>query len=167
MLIRRATLDDLAGAQEIYAQARAFMEQVGNPTQWAGGYPQEDMLRDDIVKGNLYVCEEEGQILSPFYFAIEPDDTYQVIEGAWLNDGEYGVVHRIATKRGTRGVGRYCLEWAFDQACKLGASGGLRIDTHQDNVPMRSLLEKLGYQTCGTIYTYDGSPRIAFQKLPQ
>ena len=30
---------------------------------------------------------------------------------------------------------------------------------------MRRLLEKLGFSTCGTIWTYDGSPRIAFQRL--
>lgn len=169
MRIRLATLDDLSAAMDIYAEARVFMEQTGNPTQWAGGYPQEEMLRDDIARGCLYVCETEGdqpEIVAAFYFAIEPDYTYANIEGAWLREGDYGVVHRIATKRGTRGVGVFCLEWAFEQAVRLEAPAGVRIDTHEDNTPMRNLLGKLGYATCGTIYTFDGTPRIAFQKLP-
>ena len=169
MRIRFATESDLPAAMDIYAQARAFMEQTGNPTQWAGGYPQEDMLRGDIASSKLYVCEADDadpRIVAAFYFGIEPDDTYKVIEGAWLREGDYGVVHRIATARDTRGVGSFCLEWAYGQAVLRGATAGIRIDTHADNTPMRNLLVKLGYADCGVIYTFDGTPRIAFQKIP-
>ena len=40
----------------------------------------------------------------------------------------------------------------------------IRIDTHQDNVPMCSLLRKLGFKHCGTVF-YDrpgGGERVAF-----
>lgn len=169
MHIRLATVEDLSVAMDIYAQAREAMAQTGNPTQWAGGYPQEEMLRDDIARNCLYVCEtddEQPEIVCVFYFAIEPEVTYAAIDGAWLAEGDYGVVHRIASKRGTRGVGTYCLEWAYDRAVQLGAPAGVRIDTHEDNTPMRNLLAKLGYAACGTIVISDGTPRIAFQKLP-
>lgn len=170
MRIRLATENDLPIVMDIYAQARAFMEEAGNPTQWAGGYPQEELLRDDIARCCLYACETDEanpQIVASFYFAIEPDETYQVINGTWLREGTYGVVHRIATVRGTRGVGSYCLEWAFEQAIQQGASAGIRIDTHKDNVPMRNMLAKRGYAECGVIHIADGSPRIAFQKITE
>ena len=84
---------------------------------------------------------------------------YRVIEdGAWLADGPYGVVHRIASAPGTRGAATYCLNWAFARC------GNLRIDTHADNAPMQGLLRKLGFARCGRIYIADGSPREAFQK---
>ena len=35
MLIRKARLDDLGEIMDIYADARAFMVQTGNPRQWA------------------------------------------------------------------------------------------------------------------------------------
>ena len=40
----------------------------------------------------------------------------------------------------------------------------LRIDTHKDNKIMINLIEKAGFERCGTIYVDDGTPRIAYQK---
>ena len=163
---RQATVEDLPAAHELYAAAREFMIEAGNPTQWAGGYPQDEMLRDDIQHGSLWLAYTEGELVSVFYFdTMDDDETYNKIDGAWLNEETYGVVHRIATKRGTRGVGSTCILWALDQAIERGAAGGLRIDTHADNTPMRNLLDKLGFATVGTIWTYDGSPRVAYQRL--
>ena len=59
-----------------------------------------------------------------------------------------------------RGVGAYCLSWAYGQC------GHLRIDTHGDNTVMQGLLGKLGFVHCGTIYVYeDNDPRLAYEKL--
>ena len=100
-------------------------------------------------------------MVGTFYFIqgadIEP--TYRNIEdGAWRDDSPYGVVHRIATD-GTRGVGTFCLNWAYAQC------GHLRIDTHGDNRVMQGLLDKLGFVRCGTIYVVeDNDPRLAYEK---
>ncbi|MDR2605988.1 MAG: GNAT family N-acetyltransferase [Oscillospiraceae bacterium] len=160
MTIRRSRAADLPAILEIYDAAREFMAASGNPTQWTGGYPDMMAEGDCAPGGHGYVCEGGGgELLAAFYFNIEQDSTYAYIEGAWLNDEPYGVVHRIAVKRGTRGVGEFCLRWAFEQC------GNLRIDTHTDNAPMRSLLGKLGFAYCGTIWVLDGAEeRIAFQK---
>jgi hypothetical protein len=47
----------------------------------------------------------------------------------------------------------------------LEDSGNIRIDTHRDNVPMLSLLDKSGFERCGIIYLKNGDERIAFQKI--
>jgi RimJ/RimL family protein N-acetyltransferase len=47
----------------------------------------------------------------------------------------------------------------------MAQCGNMRIDTHSNNLPMRRVLEKNGYQYCGIIYVRDGSERLAFQKL--
>ena len=44
----------------------------------------------------------------------------------------------------------------------LGVNPHLRIDTHENNRPMRHLCESRGFTQCGIIYVDDGSPRIAF-----
>ena len=42
---------------EIYARARAFMAQTGNPNQWGPtGWPPAALLREDIEAGCSYVC---------------------------------------------------------------------------------------------------------------
>nr|WP_330399667.1 hypothetical protein [Mediterraneibacter gnavus] len=76
----------------------------------------------------------------------------------WLNDAPYGVVHRIASDGTVKGAASFCLNWAFSQ-CQ-----NLKIDTHQDNLVMQSLLAKLDFKKCGIILTEDGSSRIAYQK---
>ena len=59
-----------------------------------------------------------------FYCPMEDPD-YQVIEGAWLNEEPYGVVHRITSDGTVKGAASACLTWAFGQC------GNLKIDTHR------------------------------------
>lgn len=159
MQIRKTAHSDIAAVLNIYSEARGFMRESGNHAQWKGNYPSEEMVKSDIDSGRGYVCESGGEVAAAFYYSIESDPTYTYIEGAWLNDEPYGVVHRIAVKRGTKGMGEYCLNWAFQQC------GNLKIDTHIDNRPMRKLLGKLGFAFCGKIWVFDGTEeRIAFQK---
>ena len=40
----------------------------------------------------------------------------------------------------------------------------LKIDTHEENLGMQSLIKKLGYQYCGIIYTSYNAKRLAFEK---
>ncbi len=159
MIIRKSTYNDIDRLLEIYEEARQFMKVTGNPDQWAGGYPKKSMLLEDIEKANSYVCIMDGMIVSVFYFEIGEDPTYkEIFNGQWLNHKPYGVVHRIASARSSKGVGAFCLEWCYDQI------GNIRIDTHKDNIPMQNLLIKKGYKRCGIIYVSDGTQRIAYQK---
>ena len=161
--IRPAIESDFARIMDIYAIARAFMAEHGNPNQWGPtNWPPESLIHRDIAQGKSYVCESDGRIVGVFYFDfgrdIEP--TYARIEdGSWLDEGPYGVVHRIASDNSVKGVGSACLDWAFRQC------GHLRIDTHGDNVVMQRLLAKLGFEHRGTIYVEeDDYPRLAFEK---
>ena len=158
MKIRKTMLPDLTAVMQIYAQARAFMRENGNPTQWGESYPEEDLILEDIVNDRSFVCTDDtGNILGTFMFFEGEEPSYQVIfDGSWPDDKPYGVLHRVASAPGTHGVGSRILDWAF-QTC-----GHVRIDTHRDNRPMQSLLKKKGFRYCGKIYIEDGTERIAF-----
>ena len=164
MEIRKSTEGDLPRIMEIYARARRFMAEHGNPNQWGPtNWPPEALIRRDIARGDSYVCVHEGRVAGTFFFIhgkdIEP--TYaRITDGAWLDDGPYGVVHRIASDGSAKGVGAFCLNWAYARC------GHLRIDTHGDNVVMQRLLERLGFTHCGTIYVEeDDYPRLAYEKV--
>ena len=149
----------------IYARARRFMAEHGNPNQWGPRqWPPEALLHRDIAEGHSYVClNDADEVVGTFFFVqgkdVEP--TYRIIEGgAWLDDSPYGVVHRIASDGSERGIGRFCLNWALDQC------GHMRIDTHGDNTVMQNLVTSLGFVHCGTIYvTEDNDPRLAYEKV--
>ncbi len=159
MEIRNAAEADLDTIRKIYARAREFQVRTGNPTQWAGGYPQEEVIREDLMADRLYVCTEGSRILGVFVFFIGEDETYREIRGGrWLNEDPYGVIHRIASSGEGKGVAPFSFDWA------LSRCSNLRIDTHRDNHVMRHVLEKYGFAQCGEITARDGTPRIAFQK---
>lgn len=164
MRIRHSAEADLWRIMEIYSFARKYMAEHGNPNQWGPtNWPPETLIRSDIRNGNSYVClNDEGNVIGTFFFIhgqdIEP--TYrEITDGAWLDDSPYGVVHRIAGDGSEKGIGVFCINWAFEQC------GHLRIDTHGDNIVMQNLVKKLGFVHCGTIYVEeDNNPRLAFEK---
>ena len=159
MEIRSACLEDLKTIMQIYADARTFMRENGNPLQWRDSYPPEALIREDIASQSAYVCESEGEILGVFYYHEGDDPIYRVIEnGEWMNDAPYGVIHRIASARERRGVASFCFAWAMERC------GNLKIDTHRDNVPMQRSLLKNGFTRCGIIRLENGEERIAYQK---
>ncbi len=160
MEIRKTTMKDFDIVLEIYAQARQFMKDHGNPHQWGDNRPSKEQISDDIRHGCSYVCVEDGQILGVFYYAKTEEPTYaHIYDGAWLNQLPYGVVHRIAAPGGRKGTASFCLNW-----CMLKSGGNIRIDTHQDNLPMQRMLEKNGFVKCGIIRLTDGDLRLAYQK---
>ena len=159
--IRPATEADLPEMMQIFAEARQFMAQTGNPSQWPPTYPSAEILRADLAAGRSYVCEEDGAMVATFCFGIFDDPTYaEIYDGAWLRDAPYGVIHRLAGDGSAKGIGTLCLTWAYQQC------GHLRIDTHPDNHVMQNLLRKNGFVHCGTVYVVEDTyPRLAFEKV--
>ena len=161
MIIRKANFEDLQEILKIYASARRFMSDVGNPNQWGQTNPPRERTEEDIRQKKLYVVEADSDILAVFYYDFADDPTYEIIyNGKWLNDAPYGVIHRIAVsdKARGKGVSGLCFDFAFSD-CK-----NLKIDTHSDNVPMQRALTKHGFTKCGIIHLANGDERIAFQK---
>jgi len=157
-MIRKATMADMGELQVIYHNARQYMKNTGNPTQWGDTNPPVEKLEKDIELGQLYVCYDDEEIYGAFVLqpGIEPNYVTPR-EGKWLNEEPYGTVHRIAS-RGTRpGV--------FDEAigfCKAQIDN-VRIDTHPNNKTMQHLCTSRGFVECGRItIARDGSERIIY-----
>lgn len=159
-MIRQALLSDLETILDIYDEARVFMRQNGNPSQWKNGYPGKDRVTEDIKENCLFVIQRDSKPCGVFFFKVGEDPTYWYIEnGKWLSDSEYGVIHRIAGRTKEKGIFAEALEF-----CQ-GKITHLRIDTHKDNSIMQHALAKYGFTPCGTIYVADGTPRIAYERL--
>lgn len=160
--IRKSTYDDIPRLLEIFAAARKFMAETGNPGQWEGSYPGEQLLREDIASGDSYVIVRQdtdgGDILATFVLRGGEDPTYKVIyDGAWRDNSPYATIHRIASSGEIHGV----LHIAMGYALKHYKS--IRIDTHRDNIVMQKAILKEGFIYCGIILCRDGSERLAYQ----
>jgi len=173
--IRLATINDLPNILKIYENARAFMKANGNESQWglpSPGkklWPSEESILDKIDKKLQFICEAQKDnkklIAATFAFTNGiPESAYaSIYEGNWPEaEGSvpYGVIHCFASANVVKGSAKFCLDWALDQC------GYLKIDTHPNNKPMRSLLEKTGFTYCGKILMpevqNDDILRIAF-----
>ena len=159
-MIRFATSLDIPRALAIYDSARQFMRRSGNTVQWVNGYPSEALLRSDVAAGRLFVMEDAGGVYAVFAFIIGDDPTYQVIDGAWLDDATlYGTLHRLGSDGTHTGVLAEAVAWAWTRCPHL------RADTHEDNHPMRRCLERAGFAYTGTIHVADGTPRRAYERI--
>lgn len=157
--VRKTEYTDLPKLLKVYAAARDIMRESGNSKQWAGDYPPEEMLRSDIETGvGNVILDENGEIVGSFAFITGVDPTYIVIEdGEWLNDEPYGTIHRLASDGTTRGILSTALNYG------LQFRDNIRIDTHEDNSIMRTILPNYGFKYCGIIHLENGDPRLAYQ----
>ena len=88
------------------------------------------------------------------------DPSYERIDdGDWLDNGNYGVIHSVASDGTVKGITGYMMDF-----CKTKFDN-LRGDTHEDNKPMQRVFEKNGFVRCGTVYAANGTPRIAYQYM--
>lgn len=158
-MIREARIDDMDRLLEIYDIAKQFMRKTGNMNQWNSSYPDKELLTKDIQNHHLYVMEEDHQVHSVFAFIIGEDETYQVIEGAWLDESPYGTIHRIASDGVIHHVFKKAVEYCSQKCAHI------RIDTHEDNQVMQKAILRNGFKRTGIIHIKDGSPRIAFEKV--
>ena len=159
--IRHAKETDWKEIQALYATARQFMADHGNPDQWGSQYPPDEMLLRDIAREKLFLIYNECGIHGVFYFAVEEDPTYsEIYDGAWSRSEQYGVIHRIAGD-GSGGV--------LGAAVAFGKQliKHIRIDTHHDNKVMQKAVIKYGFQRSGIIHLEDGDPRIAYDLLTE
>ncbi len=156
--ILKAKMEHLDEILSIYERARAFMAENGNPNQWKNVHPPMESIIENIKEQKLYVLKNNEYIDGVFFFDKGPDPTYDYIEGEWLNDRPYSVIHRIASSGRIKGVLKACVEWCLE------LDDNIKIDTHADNKIMQQGLEKLGFKHCGIIYVPGYGPMKAYQK---
>jgi len=169
MKIRLSKIEDIQKIMIVINDAKSYLA-AQNIDQWQNGYPNTAQVENDIKKGESYVLvNDENLVLATAMFTLRKEPTYKkVIEGNWLVSEEeiYGVIHRMAIKKEYRKFGLATLLFnEFHQKLKVKDVQSLKIDTHEDNLGMQSLLKKLGYVYCGIIYTNYNAKRLAFEKI--
>ena len=158
MTIRHSGLADMSRLMEIFDAARGFMAKTGNPQQWVDGYPDEEIIIEDISKGDSYVVEKDDKVVATFVLREGDDPTYDIIyNGKWLNSEPYVTIHRIAASGEAKGIMHIVMQYAKQR------HDNIRIDTHEDNKVMRHLIMKEDFKYCGVIHCWSGAERLAYQ----
>lgn len=169
MKIRLSKTEDIPNILTIIDDAKAYLASQ-KIDQWQNGYPNAAQVENDIKKGESYVVvNDENQVMATSMFTTRKEPTYKkIIDDNWIvsEDEKYGVVHRMAIKKEFRkyGLATFMFHEFHLQLLEKNIKS-LKIDTHEENIGMQSLIKKLGYQYCGIIYTSYGAKRLAFEKV--
>ncbi len=144
--------------------ARAHQREQGF-LQWTDTSPNIGHVIDDIAHERGYLLTYHGKPFGYFCLSFDGEPVYAGLEGQWLSDGDYAVIHRLAFGKAARGKGVSKNVFRFsEEVCRARGIHSLRIDTHEDNKKMRHIIEREGFTYCGTVY-YHGSPRMSFEKI--
>ena len=95
---------------------------------------------------------------------FDGEPAYEALDGHWLTNGPYVVVHRLAVADEALGQG-FGTEFLkhVEQLALRREIRAFRIDTNFDNRRMLRILDKSGFVRCGTV-EYRSGQREAFEK---
>lgn len=173
---RPATREDFAQVSRLLEEGRQAIAALGID-EGPKKYPSSRRLMRSIKDGTCHVVEDaRGNPLAVFAVSFSPDKNYaRGIEGAWLTETDacpqpYAELHWVAVDEDARhrGVGMFVLDRA-ERIARAGDRASLRANVYERNVPMQRLLEKHGYERCGTIEVRDvfgrQKRRVAYERL--
>ena len=166
MKLTKASEHDIPQIMNIIKKAQNYFKE-NQINQWQNNYPNTQTIEQDIHNGYSYVLVEDETILATVSISFDGEKNYEKIEdGAWLTNGEYAVIHRLAVKNSQKGKGisSFIIKIIENMCLERGITS-IKIDTHKQNTSMQKLLHKNNYQYCGIIYVADQSPRVAYEKV--
>jgi len=162
---RKATHPDTDRIWQIILQAKEQMRRL-NSRQWQDGYPAIENITGDIEKGYGYVLCDEDTVIAYGAVVFDGEPTYNDIQGKWLTDLPYVVLHRLAVadEVKNRGVATAFMQKVMELAKQKGI-GSFRVDTNFDNLYMHKILSALNFTYCGEIFTERKQQRNAYEKV--
>ncbi|GAP72468.1 GNAT family N-acetyltransferase [Candidatus Symbiothrix dinenymphae] len=161
---RQAEAADAARIWQIILQAKEQMR-LRNSRQWQDGYPAMLNITADIERGDGYVLCQNGNVIAYGAVLFTGEPTYETIQGQWLSNLPYVVMHRLAVadEVKNRGIATLFMRKVEELSLQRGIRS-FRVDTNFDNLYMLKMLVALDFTYCGEVL-YDNNPRRAYEKL--
>ena len=162
---RPAYNKDFEACWNVIDSARKIMVASGRH-QWTSDYPSTQDIRNDIENGNAFVLTVDDEVAVYGAVMLNGEPQYDFINGNWITNGDYYVIHRFATlpKYQSEGLARIFIN-TVNSLCEVEKVPSIKVDTNYDNMPMIKLLSSMGFCICGQINYGNRGMRFAFEKL--
>ncbi|WP_320814376.1 GNAT family N-acetyltransferase [Flavobacterium sp.] len=160
---RKAEISEINQIWQIIKDAVQRRKEDGS-NQWQDGYPNPEVLQNDIEKETGFVLTENDVIIGYCAILINDEPEYINIKGKWLTTNDFIVFHRVAIAKEYLGKG--FAKIIFNHIEDFARSKNIysvKADTNFDNFAMIALFEKMTYVYCGEV-SFRGSPRKAYEK---
>lgn len=163
-LLELARSEDIEKYDQIIDGAKEFQKAQGF-VQWTEDYPNQALIEEDVRSQKGYALKIDGALAGYMYIDFDGEPVYEEIEGEWLTEAPYAVVHRIAFDEKFRGRGLTPIAFGLiEELCRAKGMGSIRMDTDPCNQRMQHVLKKNGFRQCGVIM-FQGSGKLAFEKV--
>ena len=149
---RLAISTDISQIWDLLQMAILRRKQDGS-NQWQDGYPNMEVIKNDIQKKYGYVLTSNDEIVGYCALLINNEPEYLNIEGKWLTNNDFIVFHRLAISEKflNKGLAKKMVSFIEQFAISKNIFS-VKADTNHDNTPMLKLFKTLEYSFCGTVY---------------
>lgn len=154
LIIRKAKAEDIDAIANIYAKIHSIEEQGLVTIGWQRGvYPEKETAQAALKRDDLFVAEQDGQIVASAILNQQQVDVYD--KGNWqykVPADKVMVMHTLVVDPDLQksGLGKafvaFYEKYALEQGCPY-----LRMDTNAKNTNARNLYKKLGYSEIGIV----------------
>ncbi|SMC18723.1 Acetyltransferase (GNAT) family protein [Clostridium acidisoli DSM 12555] len=148
LILRIATIDDLDYVEKIFKNAIEVMDSNGI-NQWDNIYPTKEILKEDILKGEMFLGVVDNKMACAFVLNSDYDEEY--INGNWKYRNEsFSIVHRLCVNPDfqNQGIGTQSMILIEKMLRKDGIES-IRLDAFSLNPAALRLYEKIGYVRVG------------------
>lgn len=144
-------LSSLAAAFNIIDSARKKMYKNGLD-QWHENYPNLEVVKNDIQAECLFGYFQHKVLAGIVTLNTIQDEQYANIKWKY-NEGETGVIHRLAVHPDFQGKGiaKQLIRFSENYFSKKGFRQ-IRLDAYTANPSALGLYDKLGYETSGKLW---------------
>lgn len=161
---RQADISEIPEIWNILKDAIQRRKKDGS-NQWQDGYPNLEIVQNDIEKSGGFVLELNNEIIGYCAIFINDEPEYANIKGRWITNNDFIVFHRLAIADNQIGKGLAQKIFSYiEKYAKDNNIFSIKADTNFDNPSMIKIFEKLDYKYCGEVY-FRGSPRKAYEKV--
>lgn len=151
MNIRSATLTDIDSILKMTKACALYMMQ-NKIFQWNENYPNRKAFEHDISKKELFVLENNEEIVGSIVISTHMDEEYKSIN--WCTpDGNNAYIHRLAVhpKYQGKGYAQQLMTFAENHAIENNYAS-IRLDTFSRNKKNQKFYELRGYKKLGDVF---------------
>lgn len=161
---RKANPSEITQVWKILQQAIIRRKNDGS-NQWQDGYPNLEVVKNDVEKGQGFVLLDNETVIGYTAILINNEPAYEAINGKWLTNADFVVIHRVAIAENYlgKGLAKKILSYVEEFSLQNNIYS-IKADTNFDNFAMMKIFENLGYILCGEVLLR-GSARKAYEKV--
>lgn len=168
-MIRKALPEDVSGIAKIFDEIHDAEEDGRIVTGWIRGiYPTRRVAEEGVASGEMFVYEEDGEILSAARINQEQVDVYALIPWEYeASEKEVMVLHTlvVSPRAQGKGIARQMLAF-YEETAREHGCPVLRIDTNERNRVARSMYARHGFREAGIVpCSFNGIPDVMLVAL--